>query len=241
MKKRLVMLLMGGSIFFAPSVFAQEFYSVIYPIKSFVVKAAASGEVVFVDKRSEKTNIKEETIIKLDDSVDRIELEQTKIKLANLKEIYAIESETLESYNRVSSKTKIEKDAQRIKILNMSSSIADMEIRIATLSRNIENKTITPKNTYLSSIEVEVGDYVNLGTVLYKGYDLSKGKLEVFLPINEIESFKNKTIYLNGTKTNLRINKISRVADEKNISAYKAEIIVNNPRNFSKLTKVEFR
>ena len=67
------------------------------------------------------------------------------------------------------------------------------------------------------------------------------GKLEVFLPINEIESFKRKTIYLDGTKTNLKISKISKVADEKNISSYKAEIFIKNPKTFSKLVKVEFK
>lgn len=116
-----------------------------------------------------------------------------------------------------------------------------MEMQAANFKNNIAKKEIKIKNIYLSSIEVEVGDFVNAGGLLYKGYDLSSGKLEVFLPINEIDSFKIKTIYLDGIKTNLKISKISKVADEKNISSYKAEIIIKNPKTFSKLVKVEFK
>lgn len=221
--------------------FGQEFYSTVNPIKSFAVKSAVSGEVVSVDKSLEKKFVNSARIIQLDNALDNVNLEQTKIKLANLKEVYAIESGILDSYNKVSSKTKIDKDAQQIKILNMSSSIADMEMQVANLKNNIAKKSIKINKIYLSSIEVEVGDFVNAGGLLYKGFDLSSGKLEVFLPINEIESFKKKTIYLDGVKTNLKISKISKVADEKNISSYKAEILVKNPKTFSKLVKVEFK
>jgi len=221
--------------------FGQEFYSMINPIKTFTIKSAVSGEVITVDKSLEKKYVNNSTIIKLDDSLDVVNLEQTKVKLANQKETQTIENEILDSYNKVSSKTKIEKDAQRIKVLNISSTIADMEMQIANLENNIKKKNIKASNIYVSSVEVEVGDFVNAGGLLYKGYDLSSGKLEVFLPINEINSFKNKAIYLDGKQTGLKINKISKVADEKNISSYKAEIIIKNPKTFSKLMKVEFK
>ncbi len=221
--------------------FGQEFYSMINPIKTFSVKAAVSGEVVFVNKSLEKNYVSNKSIVKLDDSLDLVNLEQTKIKLANQEQTLKIESDILESYEKVSSKTKIDKDGQKMKILSISSSIADMKMQIANLQNNIKKKNISASDIYISSVEVEVGDYVNAGGLLYKGYDLSRGKLEIFLPINEIDSFKNKTIYLDGKRSGLKINKISKVADEKNISSYKAEIIVKNPKSFSKLVKVEFK
>lgn len=221
--------------------FGQEFYSMVNPIKTFTVKSAVSGEVIYIDKSLEKKYVNSAKVVQLDDSLDSINLEQTKIKLANLKEVYGIESGILDSYNQVSSKTKIDKDTQKIKVLNIATNIADMEMQVANLQNNITKKNIKINKIYLSSIEVEVGDFVTAGGLLYKGYDLSSGKLEIFLPINEIESFKKKTIYLDGVKTNLKINKISKVADEKNISSYKAEIIIKNPKTFSKLIKVEFR
>jgi hypothetical protein len=228
-------------LLFSNLAFGQEFYSMINPIKIFTIKSAVAGEVLFVDKSLEKTYINGTKIIQLDNHLDEVNLEQTKIKLLNQKTIYDIENGILDSYNKVSSKTRIDKDTQKIKVLNISNSIADMEMQIANLQNNIAKKTIKAKNIYLTSIEVEIGDFVNVGGLLYKAYDLSHGKLELFLPINEIGNFKNKTIYIDGIKTNLKINKISKVADEKNISSYKAEIIIKNPKVFSKLVKVEFK
>lgn len=239
--KKQFLYFMAVSLLSSSTLFAIEFYGVLNPIKSFAVKGSISGEVVFVNKSLEKSFIKNSLIIKLDDKVDMIELEQTKIKLNNLKEMRVIESELLDSYNKVSSKTKMERDAQKIKVLSMESSIADMEIKIATLKNNIAKKNIKLSNIYLSSIEVEVGDFISSGGLLYKAFDLSKGKIELFIPIKEIDNIKNKIIHLNGEKTNLKISKISKVADEKNISAYKVEIIINNPKIFSKLVKVEFK
>lgn len=226
---------------FSTFAFGIEFYSMVYPIKTFSVKSSVSGEVVYVNKALEKSFVKNQTIIKLDSELDAVDLTQTTIKLNNLKEIKAIEDETLESYNKVSSKTKIEKDAQKIKILNMGTSIADLEVKKATLEKNLKKKNIALKNLYLSSIEVEVGDFVNAGGLLYKAYDLSKGKLEIFIPIKEAQSLRHKTIYLDGKKTNLKLNKLSLVADEKNISSYKGEIFISNPKSFSNLVKVEFK
>ena len=39
------------------------------------------------------------------------------------------------------------------------------------------------------------------GTLLYEAKDLSKGKLEIFVPIAQIEEIKNKEIYLDGIKS----------------------------------------
>ena len=228
-------------LFLSTLAFGQEFYSIVNPIKTFTIKSAVSGEVLFSNKALEKSFVKNSSIIKLDDTLDLVNLEQTKIKLANQKETYEIESGILDSYNKVSSKTKIDKDAQRIKVLTISSTIADMEMQIANLQNNIKKKNLKASNIYVSSVEVEVGDFVTAGGLLYKGYDLSSGKLEIFLPINDINNYKNKTIYLDGVRTGLKINKISKVADEKNISSYKAEIIIKNPKTFSKLVKVEFK
>jgi len=52
---------------------------------------------------------------------------------------------------------------------------------------------------------------------------------------------KNKTIYLDGKKSDLKISKLYTVADTKHISSYKCEIIIPAPKTFSKLTKIEFK
>ena len=49
-------------------------------------------------------------------------------------------------------------------------------------------------------------------------------------------------MYLNGEKTEYKVDKVGRVADEKFISSYRAEIYIAAPKgSFSKLMKVEVR
>ena len=208
--------------------FGQEFYSMITPIKTFTVKSAVSGEVVFVNKTSEKSYLRNSTVIKLDDSLDVVNLEQTKIKLANQKEIYAIENGILDSYNKVSSKTKIDKDAQKIKVLNIASNIADMEMQIANLENNIKKKTILGSNIYLSSVEVEVGDFVNAGSHIANTGSTGAvfgDHLHFGILIQGIEANPNEWLDYNWIKLNLT-NTIN--------SALK---IINGNKNETKNTK----
>lgn len=53
--------------------------------------------------------------------------------------------------------------------------------------------------------------------------------------------FQIKQYILIGKKSNLKIDKIYKVADSKHISSYKVEIIVPNPKTFSRLVKIEFK
>ena len=71
--------------------------------------------------------------------------------------------------------------------------------------------------------------------------DLSKGKVEIFIPISDAKTISNKIIYIDGVKTKLKIAKLYDVADTKHISSYKCEINIPNPKQFSTLVKVEFK
>ena len=233
--------LLFTAIIMCVSMFANEYYAKLEPFKTYTVKSSVSGKVVYVNSPAESKNIKEETIVKIDSKVNEIDLKQSTIKLKSLKDILKIENSTLESYKKVSSKSKFDKDNQRVKILNMHSSIADLETKIETLKDTIENKKLVEKNKYIYDISVEVGDYVNPGTLLYTSMDLSKGKLEIFIPIEKAKGIKDKTIYLDGKKSDLKISKLESVADTKHISSYRCEIEVPSPKEFSKLVKVEFK
>ena len=226
---------------FCSLLIAQEFYSKIFPIDTFQVKSSVIGKVLSVKSNLENSFIKNKQIIKIDDYVDRIDYKESQNKLQNLSEILKIQKETYESYTKVSSKSKLERDTQFIQVLNTETSLSDLKIKLATLKNTLDNKNIVVENKYLASINVQVGDYVNPGTLLYTAYDLSKGKLEIFLPINEIENYKNKAIYIDGNKSDLKLHSISKVADLVHISSYKAEIIIENPISFSKLVKIEFK
>ncbi|PIF04690.1 MAG: HlyD family secretion protein [Arcobacter sp.] len=222
-------------------VMASEYYSKLNPINTYQVKSAVSGQVIFVNKKIESQKAKNSIIVKINDKVNVEDLKQSKIKLKNLNEILKIEQGTLKSFERVSSKSRFDKDNQKIKIFTIASNISDLKTKIATLEDTISNKTLIEKDNYIYNIAVEVGDYVNPGTLLYSSMDLSAGKLIVYLPINQANTIGNKTIYLNGKKTELKISKLYKVADTTHISSYKCEIIVPSPPSFSNLVKIEFK
>ncbi|MEA3513521.1 MAG: hypothetical protein U9R37_07945 [Campylobacterota bacterium] len=236
MKKIITGLALVSSI-----LFSSEYYAKIEPINTYNVKSSVAGKITFVNNDKESKTVKSDTIVKIDSKINKIDLKQSEIKLSNLKEILKLEQSTLESYKKVSSKSKFDKDNQKIKILNIISSISDLETKIATLEDTISNKTLIEKNRYIYNIAVEVADYVNPGTLLYSTMDLSKGKLEIFIPISQADDIKNKTIYIDGAKTDLTISKLYTVADTKHISSYKCEIIIPTPEKFSKLVKIEFK
>ena len=223
------------------ALFANEYYAKVEPIYTYKVKASVSGKVMKANKTYESKFVKKALVVKLDDRVNQIDLKQSQMKLENLKEIQRLERENLERFKKVSSKSKFDRDNQRINILNADSSINDLETKVATLKDTVANKNLVENNTYIYEIAVEVGDYVNPGTHLYTAMDLSSAKLEIFIPIDQTKGIKEKTIYIDGEKTDLKIAKLYNVADSQHISSYKCEIILPNPKNFSSLVKVEFK
>lgn len=228
-------------LFFVVQVFATEFYAKLEPINTYVVKSSVSGEVIYTNDKLEGEFAKNSTIIRIDSTVNRIDLEGSLAKLKILENMISVEQKNYEKIKKVSTKSDFEKDAQKLKVLNYESQIADLKIKIETLKDQISNKTLSEKDGYIYSIDVKKGDYVNPGSQLYVVKDLSHGKLEIFLPIDMAQTYSSKTIYLDGEKTDLKIDKLYTVADSKHISSYKCEIIVPNPKQFSKLVKVEFK
>lgn len=220
---------------------ATQFYAKVEPINTYNVKSSVSGKVLYVNEKIKSKQSDNKAIVKIDDVINKIDLKQSKMKLKNLENILDLEKGTLNSYNKVSSKSKFDKDNQKIKILNIESSISDIKTKIKTLEDTIENKNLKEQNKYIYDIAVEVGDYVNPGTLLYTAMDLSKGKLEIFIPISDADTIKSKDIYINDKKTELKISKLYTVADSKHLSSYKCEIIIEDPKQFSSLYRVEFK
>jgi len=223
------------------SAFATEYYAKLQPIESFEVKSSVSGKVIFSNNKIEGKKAKNTKIIEIDSYVDRIDLEQSKKKLKAIEEMMKVEEKNYNRLLKVTSKSGYEKDNQKIKVINYQVTKADIEIKIANLKDSIKNKRLVEKNNYIYNVAVKKGTYVTPGTLLYESKDLSKGKLEIFVPIDDIEKIQSKKIYLDGKESSLKINKIFKVADEKHISSYKVEIVIDNPKVFSRLVKVEFK
>lgn len=221
--------------------FANEYYAKLEPFQSYKVKSSVSGKVIYTNDEIEGKFSNNSLVVQLDSKINEIDLEQSRNKLKYINEMIEIESNNYERLKKVSSKSVFEKDAQKLKVVNLQSTKADMIIKIENLKDTIENKKLVEKSNYIYNIAVKKGDYVNPGTLLYEAKDLSKGKLEFFVPISLINTIKNKDIYLDGLKSDIKINKIYDIADSSHISSYKVELIVNNANTFSRLVKIEFK
>ena len=233
---------LGFLLLISNLLFSMEYYSKLEPINTYVVKSSVSGKVIYANENLEgKLLSKKEKIVEIDWFLNDIELKETLNKIEILDEMIKIQDKNYKRLNQISSKSAYEKDNQKIQVLNLKSSKSDLIIKKESLKDTIKNKTFYEKDLYISTISIKKDDYVNPGTLLYETKDFSKGKLEIFIPINEYTDIQNKTIYLDGKKSDLTINKIYKVADTKHISSYKCEIIVPNPKTFSRLIKIEFK
>jgi len=131
------------------------------------------------------------------------------------------------------------------KIISFKKQILDMEYKVAQLKDSISKKSVTLENKYLYQLLVRVGDFVLLGSPLARVDDTNRAKLVLFLEpeeLEELEELEEKIIYIDGAKTNYKVGKVWRVADEKFISSYRTEIYIPAPKGlFSKLLKVEIK
>lgn len=229
-------------ILFVSFCFGNDYYAKIEPIYTYNVKSAVSGKVIYINNDiKSKIAKKSDLIVHIDDKINKIELKKNINKLKSLKEILKLQKNLLKSYQSIRSKSQLEKDKQKIVILNTQVSINDLEVKIDSIKYNIDNKNLKSKNLYISNIYVQKDDFVNFGTLLYTAEDLSKGKVELFVSFDDIKSIKNKTIYIDDIKTDVKISKIYTTADIKHISSYKVEIIILTVKQFSKVVKISFK
>ncbi len=226
---------------FASLIFANEYYAKLEPIESYSVASAVSGEVIYTNESLEGAFANNSVIVEIDAKVDKVELEETKNKIKLYDKMIKIEQNNYERLKKVTTRSDFDKDSQLLKSISLQSTKADLLIKVAQLEDSISNKKLVENNKYIYEIAVKKGNWVNSGTLLYEAKDMSQGKLEIFVPISQANTLEDKKIYLDDKQTDLKINKIFGVADSKNISSYKVEILIPNPKNFSKLVKVEFK
>lgn len=258
-------------LIFAPLLLlAKVHYAKVEPYESIVLKSAVSALVVDVDLESEGKMIDGKRVIYLDDGLDRINLKTSEESVLLLRQMLDINkdiakslSETVqrqESYyhriNKLSTASKTQKDNAystfssaktqhlntREKIVSLEKQILDMQDRIAQLKDSIFKKSIVLEKMYLYEIIVRQGDFVAPGSPLARVVDTSLAKLVLFLEADELAEINEKTVYLNDKKTEYKVDKVWRVADEKFISSYRAEIYISAPEmSFSKLMKIEMK
>jgi len=254
----------------AISLNASVYYAKVDPYESFSIKATASGEIKSVYNEAEGKVSNGGILIQQDDFLNKKELATSRKKLKSFKRILDLTSKNVnnsknveqiraDNYERIKNlktKAKTSKDAELINLINSSNqvislenslenlkvSISDLEYKITFLEDTISKKSIKIKKGFLIyKINVTEGDFVNVGTPLVEVYDVSKGKLTIFLSKEDVELAESSILYVNDKATNLKVDKIWKVVDTQNISSYRAEIIVPAPKRFSQLLKIEFK
>ncbi len=251
-------------------IFAKVHYAKVEPYESVVLKSAVSGLVVDVDLDAEGTLVSGKRVIHIDDALDKTNLKDTKQSIVLLEQMLGINQEIASSlagtvkrqeeyFNRISklaTASKTQKDnayssfssaktqylGTKEKIVSLRKQVLDMKYKASQLEDTLVKKSIVPENKYLYKLLVRKGDFVAPGSSLAEIQDASRAKLVLFLEPEELQNIEKKTVFINDKKTAYKVGKVWRVADEKFISSYRAEIYIPAPKNeFSKLLKVEIK
>ena len=264
MKKLLTLLLLTSL-----SLLAKEYYSKVEPYEILTISSNVSGQVTFADEKSEGEVLGKKPYIKIDDKLDRIELNNVRKKVALLKntlklneemkknyeEILAKKQKNYDNIKKLKTKSVIEKDRELYDLIatqntlistakevdNLKVQINDLNLRKEQLRKSIADKTLTAKGHVLYLLSVKEGQVVNPGMMLSQVADISKAKLTIYLNARDMKDAKSKSIYLNGKKTDYKVDRLWEIADSKHLSSYKAEIIIKAPKHFSELMKVELK
>ncbi|MEA2046902.1 MAG: hypothetical protein U9O64_00485 [Campylobacterota bacterium] len=221
---------------------AKVHYAKIESYDSITLKSAVSALVMEVDLDAEGSIVDQKRVIYLDDRLDKINLEISKKNLLTLRETLKRQESYFQRIDRLKTTSETQKDNAFYSFANAKTQYLDLKFKVAQLEDSISKKSIILDNKYLYKLMVRKGDYVNPGTALAEIKDASKAKLVLFLEPEEILGLEKKIVYLNDEKTEYKVDKVWKMADEKFISSYRAEIYIPAPRGvFSKLMKVEIK
>jgi len=255
--------------FSVTALFSNEYYAKVEPIEIRNISSNVSGLVISADEKNLGTMLFDKPYIKIDALLDLQELRYIKDKLQYLRKTLTINEGVLSNlenalkrkrvnYERVASlkiKSQLEKDKEyydlinsenqflstQKEIQNLKVQITDLKLRKAKLNQSVKDKNLKAQGYVLYELNVKAGQVVNPSTPLAKVADISKAKLTIYLNKEELNRAKEKIIYLNGKKTDYKVSRVISIADSKNISKYMAQIIIDAPKVFSSLVKVELK
>jgi len=248
---------------------AEVYYSKVEPFDTQKIASNVMGVVLSTDKSMLGKVLSQKSYLEIDAALDRDELRYLLEKLEylratvltnekiveNLKEALQRKRENYEKVKELKIKSSVEKDREFYDLVasensylntlkeinNLKRQITDLKLRKAQLQRSIRDKKLIADGYLLYSIDVKVGQVVNKGTPLATLLDTSKAILTIYLNEEDMKNAKSAIIYIDGNKTAYKIDRLLEVADSKNISKYKAQIIIDAPKLFSKLVKVELK
>jgi len=233
MKKTILILLLPMVIF------AQSYMTKIEPYEVYTLYAQSSGTISYADKNDE-TKVVSKLLIKLDDSLERENLKLYKEQLAFYTEKLELFEKNYQKFLKISGKSQYDKDEKYYDVLDLKITISNLKISISDLEDTIEKKSLHVKNKYIKEINVNIGDYVALGSELATAYDISKSKLIVYVSAEDYNDIAKKDVLVDGQKEIAKILKVDKTVDESYVSAYKVTLVLDND-NFGKIVQVEFK
>lgn len=238
------------------------------PLQIYHLKAAVAAQVVAADDGLEGKRVQERVVVRLDDRVDRASLAQlekkkralerlvalTKSNIVDQAKLVAIKRRDYESIKDLRSKSVFEKNArlaaylgakatlaaQKEKLQNLLIQSADIADAIAKLKDRIAKEN-PPISGYVLRVHVRKGDFVNPGSPLVDFADISKARGVLYLSREEVEKLPHARFFIDGKEVQNPIVKLLRTTDENYISQYRAEIVVDAPKLFGKIIKLEIR
>jgi len=249
--------------------FANVYYAKVEPYELRKISSNVSGEVLFSDDNMLGKRLSKKPYIIIDSKLDRDELfalnekldyykkilESDKIILNNLAKTLSLKRKNYQRVKRLKIRSQIDKDneyynlissensyiATQKEISNLKINLADLQLRKKQLLKTIKDKRLTAKGFVLYSLDVKPGQVVSFATPLATIADVSKALLTIYIDDEDLDNLDKKSVYLNDKKTAYKVDRVVMIADTKNISKYKAQIIIKAPKIFSKLVKVELR
>ena len=249
--------------------FSKVYYSKLEPYELRSISSNVSGLVLFADENMLGKKLSSKPYIKIDTELDRKELQAIKEKIAylyatietnekvidNLEELLQKKRTNYDNIKSLKIKSTLEKDKEFYDLINSENTyyatlkeinslklqISDLNFRKEQLHRSITDKNLIAEGFVLYSLAVKPGQVVGIATPLAQIADVSKGLLTIYLDQEDLKNLEKKKIILDGQETKYKLTRVSRIADAKNISKYMAQIVVDSPKVFSKLVKVELQ
>lgn len=248
---------------------AKEYFAKVEPYEIRNVASNVSGIVTQADEMREGSVLNDAPYIRIDDELDRVDLGKTRKKIELLERAIAHNAEMIANYEKMATmksanyervqalkmRSQVEKDREFYDLLgtqnqlialqketeNMKIQVNDLQLHERRLERTIKDKTLSAPGYLLYALLVKEDQVVNPGTPLAQVADVSRAKLTLYIDSGDRKGIKQKTVYIDGKKTAYRIDRLWNVADAKQLSSYRAEIIIEAPERFSRLVKVEFK
>ena len=235
------------------AIFLFGYKAKVEPFEVYNIKAVVNGKVVIANKDLEATNVKDKLIVKIDDTDNKIDLENLqkqldllKTQITNQEVVVKRKEDIYKRYENLKTRSQTEKDLKFFDYISSLNQLISLKSQYNNTLANIKkikdiiNKKSIKVNGYVFKIYVKKDDYVNLGSLIANVYDVSKQKLTIYVPIEEIKNIKNQEVYINGKKSNFIIYKIWNVTDDKFVTSYKVEL-VGNGLKFGEIVNIELK